>query len=241
MSRVTKPSPKRKAAFADKQMKKKRKVWTSPDIVKPKLQMVTPEMKYVDVPLDFVFGNEDSLSYKINQLNDINKGTDRYNRIGRSVNVKHVQLRGQVYLNGTIPPNDHLHMLLVYSTQGIPTLYSNLYSGIDFTGTSTSTSGYRNFNFRNPDTTEDYKILWSRYCRITDSSDLADNTQANNLHVNVSIPVDILTKYDNVSVSGRDGSILAGSISFICQGLTQPIASSTLSFIGIGRIAYLDV
>ena len=199
---------------------KKRKVFASPDLQKYALRARSSENKAVDTNFDLPFGNEDSLANKIVSINQCNKGTDRYQRIGRQVRVTGISVKGIVYVDGALPPNDHLHMMILYQETGpIVGSYTDIYQGTDFTGTSTGTTSYRTFNMRNLDNTEQYKVLWSKYVRITDTDELANMTETNNLEIEVHLPVSVTTKWDNVPTGSYDGSITSGRLYFIVQEL----------------------
>lgn len=200
-----------------------------------------PEEKAVDVNVNLTFGNEDSTSLKIYAFQNINQGPEAYQRIGRSIRVRKLSVRGIVYCStSSLPPNDVLTMLIVYGTRTQPSTFTNLYNGFDYTGVPTGTTSYRQFNGRDLANTDIWKVLWRKDVRITDIDEIATNTRDNNLEVNVHIPCDILTKYDNTPVSGFDGSIVSGGVWFIVQGLSQGLATSNMHFQGSLRCTFTD-
>jgi len=212
--------------------------------VTPSRRIPKPELKAVDTMFDMYFGNENSLSNKIVNFNNVNKGTGSWNRIGRSAQMKSIHLRGIVYsTDSVIPPNDFLHIFILYSDEECPTIYSQIFNGYNYLGSLTSTTGNRTFSHNNLDKNQNYRILYSKHIRITDFSDLTDNGNSteSGMLVDVHIPVDFTTIWDNVAYSTFDGAITSGNLLLGIQGTTVPLANQNLKFQGSVRVRFTDV
>lgn len=207
--------------------------------VNPTGRHPSPELKAADSVFNLRIGNENALSSKIVNFNNINKGTSSWNRLGRSAQMKYIHLRGIIYDTGTLPPNDYIHVYILYADEDYPSTYSTMFNGYDYLGSALSTTGNRTFLFNNLDKSLNYRVLFSKYIRVTSTDELADNS-GKAYQIEAHIPCDFPTVWDTVPFSTFDGAITSGSLLLGVQGTTQPIATSTLWFQGGVRVRYTD-
>lgn len=220
--------------------KKARKEFKPRQLMNLAAQPQIAEQKAVDTNFNLTFGNEDSLSSKIILCNNMNQGAEAYERQGRMIRVRNISIRGVVYPDGALPPNDVLVMCLTYSPRTSPGLFTNIFNGVDYLGVPTGTSSYRPFNMRNLENTDIWKVLWRKEIRITDLNETSNNTETNNMLYEAHIPMDVITKFDNTPVGSYSGSVVSGALTFFVQGLTQPLSTATLLTQGTIRCTYED-
>lgn len=234
--------PKGVTKKATKPAYKKQKVY------KPSLLISTSpvETKAVDTNFLLPFGNENSNSGKIVLINDMNQGSEAYQRIGRKIHVKGIKVRGIVYPDTSISPNDVLVIYLFYATapNGVPpSNYTDLFDGVEYSaGTATGTTSYRPFQFRNLENVQRFQVMKRHVMRITDTDEMISNQIKGSdiMNIDWNIPCDIITMFDNIPVSGRSGSVISGGVFMAVQGLTANSASTPFYFQGTCRCTYED-
>lgn len=129
----------------------------------PKAGRALLDVKNVDVLAGgLAFNNTTSVT----TLNALSTGANSYNRIGRKINLRSLQIRGYIYQNqaGAAPAPDVLRWALVYDkqTDGTAPTWAQVFTSID-KGAATDTS---TMAFRNLDNADRFIVLAEEFYKV---------------------------------------------------------------------------
>lgn len=119
-----------------------------------------PEMKCVDVNAEFFFGNDPSTNTNINFINAISQGTGAYQRIGRKISIKSINLTYRIQPKNLPAPTTRLKVALVWDKHpdSATPAYNEIFNSLKQDGTSVSDVE----SLINLDHTDRFVILHSR-------------------------------------------------------------------------------
>lgn len=228
--------------------RKKRRVTTSPSRSKAitAKSSFQPELKSVSTAAFITIGTGAGSAGHTVLLNGLVLGTDRFNRIGRKIQMKRIQV--QISLHPPTPtvtnfPQDLLFFLYVDRDSGALPALADLYQDVAQNG-SVSTTVYSQ---RNLNTTKRFRVLAVKRIPLricgTATGALPCNGaafQANqdDLQWNWNIPVDIITQYNG----GNTGAYtdIENNAVYLSFFSSVGVGEDQCSFDVSTRVRYLD-
>lgn len=207
-----------------------------------------PELKSVDVTASSNLDqSSDNISGSMLLLNGVAVGTDFFNRTGRKVQLKSVQLKGQLTLlaGGSDASSESypIQAAIVYDDQpnGVIPVISDIFQAVDSGGSATSASPYTPINLNNRDR---FKILkdWSIALKPFGATG-AIATYGDGMHGMRDIS--FYTKLNLDMIFGGTGATIAsiqtGALYFVTYQLQNFTATGVNAFYRIvSRVRYAD-
>lgn len=191
------------------------------------------ELKWVDYTPVTVTA---STTNNIYTLNFVATGSDAYNRVGRKINVKSIQIKARFVPSGNAAINDMVRLMVVYDRQGYQgaITFADIVKSTDSAGLTSSTV----YDHKNPDNESRFKILMDQTWNLPqnaasiDSSVLTDYTKGT-----------MIDKYIkcNTMTDFQAGSNIpdTGAIYFVVMG-QQVVASAPTSVQWTSRVRFTD-
>lgn len=179
-----------------------------------------PEMKMVDNNAILEVTNTGTGATHTMLINGTIPGNDRYNRIGRKINVKSVNIRAFISTSAAAPAviDDLIRVALIWDEQPIAATFptaADLWTSLSNAGAATSNV----LSFNNTNTTSRFRTIKSEIVSINAEFQLID--QRNKAHIEWNVPINKITVY-NSGVTGNLNDIQNGALYFVCHGLNSP-------------------
>ncbi|AXQ66480.1 MAG: hypothetical protein [Cressdnaviricota sp.] len=192
------------------------------------------EVKTVDIPVQT---NLLSTTAIFTTLNATALGTEIYNRIGRRIHLKSIQLRGQILKlnNGGVNDSDFCRIILFYDNEGTTSAIADLLTSTDATGAVTSDV----FSLVNPSNFERYKVFKdTQYSMPADGSVLPSSNVITDYKGDYSFKYFIKLK-DLPTNYGTGGSIAGGGLQLMTVG-AQSASLADYQVRWFARVRYSD-
>lgn len=192
-----------------------------------------PELKFVDYPSTLVAITSTMACVT---LNSVGPGSEGYQRVGRGLCMKSIEIKIYFDLKNTTGSNDALRVALVYDRQPqnvVPT-FGDVFTSTDNVGGTTTDS----FTFPNPGNNERFKILMDIHNPLDFTTTIptvaSDPNKPSFIHR--FIPLHGLeTKY------GIGSTIPAtGGLFLVSRGIVAP-GTESFNMIFTARLSYTDV
>lgn len=244
------PKMKRRADFQIMPAAKKRKtrtVNTNKQFTLTQSKNFSPELKAAD---SYIYGQAitsgTGSANHVMLMNSPLQGVERYQRIGRRIQIKSAHIRCSIYPVTPVPtsvPEDLVFMLVWDLEGGATPSLSSLLTDIDTSGTSSIGV----LSHQNLDNSKRYKILKRkniplRICGTATGAlpcnGAAFQAQSNDLTFEWNVKLNEITQFNSGS-TGVVGDITNGALIF-CWWTSLGAALPTSSFDVSGRIRYLD-
>lgn len=179
-----------------------------------------PEMKAADTNGTIALNNGGAAGHTI-LLNGLITGPDRYNRIGRKVNVKSVVLRMFIYTSAVAPAvvDDIFRIAVLWDEQpngALPAL-ADYWSNVSNAGVVTSNA----MSLNNQNNSQRFRTLRQETISINAEQQAQDQT--NRFHLEWNIPINRITQY-NATNGGTIADINTGGIYLVAHGLNSAAA-----------------
>lgn len=231
---------KRKRVYGGIAPKKRRIGKSYRDYNQVVLRSTGTEVKTVDVtnggapPMSTVV----STTFTSNILNFIGTGSDIYQRVGRKICMKSLNIRGRFAPSGNPSQNDYVRIMVVYDRQNNAAAgpaVGDIFLGQDAAGLTSSTP----FDFKNINNSSRYKVLMDKkYSYPQNGATFNDSVFRDNHqtpHFNEYI------KLHGAECQWTAGSNLPDSGAlFLCTLGTVALAAAPCTFQWVSRLRYTD-
>jgi len=172
-------------------------------------------------------------------LNGCAPGSQNYNRVGRKINLKSLQIRGFFYNTATASGARLVRMIIVYDKQpnGAAPTYANIVSSQNIAGTTSSLS----CDMVNLDNRNRFEIIRDKCWDFAPISNVTDQALAGSPQtycVNEFIPLKNRQTIYNAGTAGTIGDIQSGSLYVFFIANTANGTGST--FLGSFRTRFID-
>lgn len=194
------------------------------------------EVKFVDTS----FAATVSTTSQIQLINAIAVGADGFNRIGKRVTGKYVEIRASFQSLGIVNTSgmDTVHVALVYDrqNQGVTPSYGEIFTGVNNAGGSIA--GF--YAPQNPNNMERFMVLHRSYHVLSPQTFTFPQTpHGGSLVINKRVNLKNLNT--SFSTSGATASDISGGSLYICWvSSTNVSSSSTWQLYACTRYAYCD-
>lgn len=198
-----------------------------------------PELKSVDSIATLDLTNTGAGSTHTMLINGLIPGTDRFNRIGRRINVKKLSIRGFIHTSAVAPAviDDVFRIAVIWDEQPtgvLPTL-QDLWQDVSVSGVTTASVMSHN----NENNSARFRTLRTITIPINQEAQGMDQDPAvKRSFIKMNIPMNHITQY-NAGVAGTLADIQTGAIYFVCHGLNSP-TPTVWSILVTARMKYLD-
>lgn len=196
-----------------------------------------PEMKAVDSGSLLVLDNTGAAANHVGLLNGLLLNTDRFNRIGRRINVKKLSIKCFIFSSAAAPAviDDVFRIAVVWDEQPngvLPTL-ADLWSDTNNVGAITSNV----MSFNNLNNASRFKILRTHSIPINAETQALESP-AKKVYWEWNIPMNHIVQY-NAGNAGTLADIATGAIYIVAHGLNSP-APTVWSLQWTSRCKYTD-
>lgn len=198
-----------------------------------------PELKSVDAIGTLDLTNSGLGSTHTMLINGLIPGTDRFNRIGRRINVKKISIRAFLHTSAIAPAviDDLFRFAVIWDEQptgSLPTL-ADLWQDVSVSGAITNSVLAHN----NENNTARFRTL--RTITVPMNAEAQGMDQDPNVKrsfIKMNIPMNHICQY-NAGTAGTLADIQTGAIYFVAHGLNSPVPT-VWSVIVTARMKYLD-
>lgn len=182
----------------------------------------------------------------ITLVNGCAVGTNFNNRIGRSIHMKSLRIRGAIFPSGNAgtTAGEYLSIYCVYDrqTNGAAPIYPDIFQSVDSGGGGNNAV----FDFPNLNNSERFIVLWEEHLQVANTAAAAaNNAQSDNIQDQT-----IMHQYDkyiklndlpiNFSTTGDGVADVASGALFIVTCGSQTAASAGCTFNYVTRLRYTD-
>jgi len=198
---------------------------------------LNPETKMVDVSGSLSLSNTGTGAGHTILINGVIPGTEIYNRIGRKINCKSVNIRCQVQKSAAqTVVADTLRFALIWDEQpvtGTLPAFGDIWSDVSNAGAvTTPILAHANFN-----NTARFRILRSHIIPIDVYNANAPYQMPQEMYWDWNVPLNTITHY-NAGVTGGVSDISTGALYFVGHGANSATAVFTVTV--SSRLKYLD-
>lgn len=187
-----------------------------------------PELKSVDTPLQT---SEVNTTAGFFLLNGVQAGTGFFNRIGNKIEMKSLEFRSAIRVNGNAPAagNEYLRLVIIYDAQpngALPT-WADIFTSYDNAGATTST----NYSYLNINNRERFKVFADWTFSVPSANDaplngdvacaIKTDQEAINFHRFIKLRK-LVTNYKGSTNPAAIGDIATGSLLFTFIGNRAP-------------------
>lgn len=187
-----------------------------------------PELKSVDTVGTLALSNTGVGSGHTALINGLIPGVERYNRLGRRVTAKSINVRCYVYTSAASPAvvDDLFRFAVVWDEQPTGTLptSANLWNGVDSSGAVTTNM----LSFNNRDNSMRFKVLRTHTVQIN-AEQQASETYQGRIYWEWNIPCNYTTQY-NAGVTGGLGDIVTGALYLVAHGNNSSTAQWSVDY-----------
>lgn len=184
--------------------------------VSPGFGSALPELKSVDVTTTLALDNSGLGTGHTTLINGLIPGVERYQRIGRRVSAKSIQVRCYVYTSALSPAvvDDLFRFAVVWDEQPTGTLpaSSALWQGVSNAGVTSTNM----LSWNNRDNAMRFKMLRTHFLPINAETQALESNEGR-IQWEWNIPCKNVTQY-NAGVSGGLGDIVTGALYFVAHG-----------------------
>lgn len=219
----------KRRASGGRRGEKAKKVKYSPLLIRP----TGSELKWVDyTPVTTTA----STTNNIYTINFVANGSDAYNRIGRKINVKSIQIKARFVPSGNAAINDMVRLMVVYDRQGYQgaITFADIVKSTDSAGLTSSTV----YDHKNPDNESRFKILMDQTYSFPQNGASIDSSVLTDYQKGTMIDKYIKC---NTMTDFQSGSNIpdTGAIYFVVMG-QQVVALAPTSVQWTSRVRFTD-
>lgn len=173
-------------------------------------------------------------------LNGCVPGSQNFNRIGRKIQLKSLQVRGYFVASDATVANTMARMIIVYDKQpnGAAPTWANIVTSQNISGTTSSTVN----DMINLDNRDRFEIIRDHVCTLASKNDTATQSYSGSptiLHLNEFIKLGKRETVYNAGTAGTIGDITSGSLYVFF--ISSEAFANGCAFIGSFRTRFIDL